>query len=318
MFDATTILAYKGKDKAVIGGEIINKTKSGKIFPQWLTINTVYDESHQAVNYIAVFTDFTKLKEQEQLLREKDQIMFQQSKMASMGEMLRNIAHQWRQPLSVITSSATGLKLKKEFGILNDEDFGEFADGILKSTNYLSETIEDFSNYFKNSKNKEYFFISEILDKTTQLSKATLKNSDIKIEIDVENNYEIYGIKNELIQILLNLINNTKDAYDNQQQEIQYLKIYTKKYMNNVVIYVRDVAGGIPSNILEKVFEPYFTTKHQSQGTGIGLYMSKQIVEERLKGAIDAYNIEEKINDEKYKGMEFKITIPISQNSNQE
>ncbi|WP_108061022.1 PAS domain-containing sensor histidine kinase [Poseidonibacter lekithochrous] len=300
-------------EKGLWEGEIINKTKAGKIFPQWLTINTVYDESHQAVNYIAVFTDFTKLKEQEQLLREKDQIMFQQSKMASMGEMLRNIAHQWRQPLSVITSSATGLKLKKEFGILNDEDFSEFADGILKSTNYLSETIEDFSNYFKNSKNKEYFFISEILDKTTQLSKATLKNSDIKIEIDVENNYEIYGIKNELIQILLNLINNTKDAYNNKQQEVQYLKIYTKKYMNNVVIFVRDIAGGIPENILTKVFEPYFTTKHQSQGTGIGLYMSKQIVEERLKGAIDAYNIEEKINDEKYKGMEFKITIPISQ-----
>lgn len=303
--------------KGLWEGEIINRTKSGKIFPQWLTINTVYDESHQAVNYIAVFTDFTKLKEQEQLLREKDQIMFQQSKMASMGEMLRNIAHQWRQPLSVITSSATGLKLKKEFGILNDEDFSEFADGILKSTNYLSETIEDFSNYFKNSKNKEYFFISEILDKTTQLSKATLKNSDIKIEIDVENNYEIYGIKNELIQILLNLINNTKDAYDNKHQEVQYLKIYTKKYMNNVVILVRDVAGGIPENILEKVFEPYFTTKHQSQGTGIGLYMSKQIVEERLKGAIDAYNIEEKINNEEYKGMEFKITIPISNSNSQ-
>ena len=87
--------------------------------------------------------------------------------------------------------------------------------------------------------------------------------------------------------------------------------------MNNVVILVRDVAGGIPENILEKVFEPYFTTKHQSQGTGIGLYMSKQIVEERLKGAIDAYNIEEKINNEEYKGMEFKITIPISNSNSQ-
>ena len=131
-------------------GEIINKNKKGHKYPQWLTINTVYDEYNKAVNYIGVFSDFSKLKAQERLLREKDQIMFQQSKMAAMGEMLRNIAHQWRQPLSVISSSASGLKLKKDFNILKDSDFDEFSDATIKSVKYLSETIEDFSNYFKN------------------------------------------------------------------------------------------------------------------------------------------------------------------------
>jgi len=294
-------------------GEIINKTKNGKIFPQWLTINAVYDEYQKAVNYVAVFTDVSKLKEQEQLLREKDQIMFQQSKMASMGEMLRNIAHQWRQPLSVITSSATGLKLKKDFGLLSDADFEEFSQGILKSAGYLSETIEDFSNYFKNDKSKEFFNVSEVIQKAVQLTDASLKNADIKLDIISDEEFEIYGIKNELIQVLLNIINNSKDAFENNNDiETKQVVISTKKVFANVEIYIKDNAGGIPEKILEKVFEPYFTTKHQSQGTGIGLYMSKQILEDRLKGSINIRNVNETIDHKQYKGVEFTLLIPIA------
>ena len=299
------------RNKGIWEGEIINKTKDGTIFPQWLTINTVYDEANEPVNYIAVFTDVTKLKEQEQLLREKDQIMFQQSKMASMGEMLRNIAHQWRQPLSVITSSASGLKLKKEFGMLSDGDFDEFAEGILKSATYLSETIEDFSNYFKNNKNKEIFYVSDVIKKAVQLTDASLRNADIQIDTILEDNLEIYGIKNELTQVLLNIINNSKDAFEYSDITTKQIVISTKKVFNNIEIYIKDNAGGISEKILEKVFEPYFTTKHQSQGTGIGLYMSQQIIEDRLKGSIDIQNIHQTIDHKKYKGVEFKILIPL-------
>ena len=295
--------------KGIWEGEIINRNKSGLIFPQWLTINTVYDENHKPLNYIAVFSDFTKLKEQEKLLREKDQIMFQQSKMAAMGEMLRNIAHQWRQPLSVISSSATGLKLKKEFGILEDNDFEEFAEGILKSSKYLSETIEDFSNYFKNDKNKEHFLISNVIKRTIQLSEASLKNHNISLEITNIKDYKIYGIKNELIQVLLNIINNSKDAFKNLHTDNPLLEISTKRVDGDIVIYIKDNAGGIDENIIEKIFEPYFTTKHQSQGTGIGLYMSQQIVSEHLKGSISARNLKNKQN--KKIGVEFKIIIPL-------
>lgn len=304
------------KQKGSWEGEIVNKTKSGKIFPQWLTINAVYDEYNKPIKYVAVFTDFTKLKEQEELLRQKDQIMFQQSKMAAMGEMLRNIAHQWRQPLSVISSSATGLKLKKEFGILNDEDFVEFADGILKSSNYLSETIEDFSNYFKNDKNQEFFYISEVINKTYQLSESSLKNADIEFNTKLEEDIEIYGIKNELIQVILNIVNNSKDAFKNIDKYVKSLKIETKKEHSNLIISIKDNAGGIKEEILNKIFEPYFTTKHQSQGTGIGLYMSQQIVQERLEGNIDVYNITQHIDNIEYKGVEFKIIIPLPKQSN--
>ncbi|MGA1938877.1 PAS domain-containing sensor histidine kinase [Arcobacter sp. YIC-310] len=299
------------KSKGSWEGEITNRNKKGELFHQWVTINTVYDENNKPINYISVFTDFTKLKEQEQLLREKDKIMFQQSKMASMGEMLKNIAHQWRQPLSVITSSASGLKLKKEFGILSDEDFSEFAEGILKSTNYLSQTIDDFSNYFKNSSDKEVFHVNNVIEKAIQLTDSSLKSYDISIQTQFNDNCEIYGIKNELIQVLLNIINNAKDAYKDKNKNQQIVQIESKKELLNACIIIKDYAGGINENIIDKIFEPYFTTKHQSQGTGIGLYMSKQIIEDRLNGSISVENIQK----EEEKGVAFKILVPISKKS---
>ncbi|MGP2656045.1 PAS domain-containing sensor histidine kinase [Malaciobacter sp. WC5094] len=299
------------KSKGSWEGEITNRNKKGELFHQWVTINTVYDENNKPINYISVFTDFTKLKEQEQLLREKDKIMFQQSKMASMGEMLKNIAHQWRQPLSVITSSASGLKLKKEFGILSDEDFSEFAEGILKSTNYLSQTIDDFSNYFKNSSDKEVFLVNDVIEKAIQLTDSSLKSYDISIQTQFNDNCEIYGIKNELIQVLLNIINNAKDAYKDKNKNQQIVQIESKKELLNACIIIKDYAGGINENIIDKIFEPYFTTKHQSQGTGIGLYMSKQIIEDRLNGSISVENIQK----EEEKGVAFKILVPISKKS---
>lgn len=297
------------KSKGSWEGEIINKNKRGDFFHQWVTINCVYDDNNQPTNYISVFTDFTKLKEQENLLREKDKIMFQQSKMASMGEMLKNIAHQWRQPLSVITSSASGLKLKKEFGMLSDEDFNEFAEGILKSATYLSQTIDDFSNYFKNSSDQEVFLVNDVIEKAIQLTDSSLKSLDINVHTNFEKDSKIFGIKNELIQVLLNIINNSKDAYKNSKDIKKTIEIETKEELLNASITIKDFAGGIDEGILDKIFEPYFTTKHQSQGTGIGLYMSKQIVEDRLNGSINVQNI----NEDNKKGVMFKILIPINE-----
>ncbi len=301
----------KLKTKGSWEGEIVNKTKQGELFPQWLTINAVYNENNIPINYIAVFTDIRKLKQQERLLREKDQIMFQQSKMASMGEMLKNIAHQWRQPLSVITSSATGLKLKKDFNMLTDSDFDEFADGILKSSTYLSETIDDFSNYFKNSSQEEVFKIEEIIKKAVQLTDASLRNFDIHLAYTIEKNFEIYGIKNELIQVLLNLINNAKDAFKELEDKhlSKNILLEVKKNHRNININIIDNAGGIKQTIIDKIFEPYFTTKHQSQGTGIGLYMSKQIIEEHFHGKLTITNT----TLEKLNGACFTIIIPIKE-----
>ncbi|MFY9075148.1 PAS domain-containing sensor histidine kinase [Malaciobacter mytili] len=287
-------------------GEIINKNKNGKCYPQWLTINTVYDLDNEPINYIAVFSDFTKLKEQEKLLREKDHIMFQQSKMASMGEMLRNIAHQWRQPLSVISSSASGLKLKHELEILHQEEIAEFCDGILKSSKYLSDTIDDFTDFFKNQNQKANFSIKDAIQRAIILSSASLKNNDIELKTQIEE-VSIYGVENEFVQVLLNLINNAKDALKNIKIENKTITIKSLIEKNLLKISIKDNAGGVPLKFIDKIFEPYFTTKDKLQGTGIGLYMSQEIITNHLNGTIKVLNYKNK----EQKGAEFIIEIPL-------
>ncbi len=287
-------------------GEIINKNKNGKNYHQWLTINTVYDFDNKPINYIAVFSDFTKLKEQEKLLREKDHIMFQQSKMASMGEMLRNIAHQWRQPLSVISSSASGLKLKQELEILEPKEIPEFCDGILKSSKYLSDTIDDFTDFFRNQDQKVNFSIKNAIQRAIILSSASLKNNAIELKTKIED-FDIYGVENEFVQVLLNLINNAKDAFKNIEIENKTIIINSKIEKEFLRICIKDNANGVPLKIIDKIFEPYFTTKDKLQGTGIGLYMSQEIITNRLNGTIKVLNYENK----EQKGAEFIIEIPI-------
>ncbi|AXH10007.1 hypothetical protein CP960_00265 [Malaciobacter halophilus] len=295
------------KSKGFWEGEIINKNKEGKNYPQWLTINTVYDLKNNPINYIAVFNDFSKIKEQEQLLREKDHIMFQQSKMASMGEMLRNIAHQWRQPLSVISSSASGLKLKQELKLLEPKEIPEFCDGILKSAKYLSETIDDFTNFFKNQNKKKEFSIKDAINKAVQLSSASLKNNEIDIITHI-NDCKLYGVENEFVQVMLNIINNSKDAF--HEKNIENKKVIISNTLGKELTHlsIKDNAGGIANNIMEKIFEPYFTTKDKLQGTGIGLYMSQEIIRSHLKGEIRVENYQENQD----KGANFTLDIPYT------
>lgn len=291
-------------------GEVINKTKKGKLISHWLSINTVYNEDKEAENFIYVFSDFTKLKEQEKLIREKDQFMFHQSKMASMGEMLRNIAHQWRQPLAVISVASSGLKLKRELNIVEENDFEDFFESITKSTQYLSDTIEDFSNYFRNENVKKPYKIENAIEKTIQLLRSSFRNHGLKISIDIKDDITLGGVKNELVQVLLNILNNAKDAYDQTEKVRRPINIKVSKEQNMAIIELEDRAGGIEKEILTKIFDPYFTTKHQSQGTGIGLYMSLEIIQSHMNGNIEVSNIQGKNNNSL--GAKFKITIPIS------
>ncbi len=127
--------------------------------------------------------------------------------------------------------------------------------------------------------------------------------------MNIEKNSEIVGIKNELVQVVLNIINNSKDAFKSRNIKDRKIIIKTSNDTNNLTVAIKDNAGGIDENVLEKIFEPYFTTKHQSQGTGIGLYMSREIIQDHLRGTINAHNI---INKKKEKGMEFKIIIPLA------
>ena len=259
-------------------------------------------------NYtLSTFIDVTELKH-------KDRLLFQQSKMASMGEMIGNIAHQWRQPLSVITTCASGLKFENEFGAVTEDKINESMDTIVNNTKYLSRTIDDFRNFFKKDKTVEEFNVRDNIDKSLQLLNASLKNSEIDIDVSVDENLKVDGFPNEFLQVLINIINNSKDAFLINNLEHRYISIRAFEHHGNCIIEIEDNAGGIESNILENIFDPYFTTKHKSKGTGIGLYMSHQIIHKHMGGKLSVKNSLMHIEEKSFKGATFIIKLPTLSN----
>ena len=245
-------------------------------------------------------------------LIQKENILNHQSKMAAMGEMLENIAHQWRQPLSLISTAATGAKIKKDFGNLSDNDFYETMDMINNSTQHLSTTIDDFRNFFNNDKNVSNFNINEPIEKVLYLINSKLKNREINV-IKNTQDMEVTGLINEFIQVLINIINNSLDAFEEHKLEKKFIFIDLYKADNSLILKIKDNAGGIKEELISRVFEPYFTTKHKSQGTGIGLYMSMEIIKKHMNGDINVSNEEYIYDNIKCKGAQFKIEIPIKE-----
>ena len=255
-------------------------------------------------------TDITNLKTIEIDKNKNEQMLFQQSKMAAMGEMLGNIAHQWRQPLSVISTSSTGAKLQKEMNCLSDEQLNSALTAINASAQYLSQTIEDFRNFFNPNNNKtSEINILDTIDKTLKLVNSQLVSKDIEIIQKIEN-YKLLTIDNELVQVLINILNNAKDALLKVEDQKRYIFINTYKDNFNFIIEIKDNARGIPKDIINRVFEPYFTTKHQSVGTGIGLYMSQEIINNHLGGTLTVSNETYSYDGVEYTGANFLIKIP--------
>ena len=254
-------------------------------------------------------------------LRNKNKILQEQVKLASMGEMIGNIAHQWRQPLSVISTGATGLKLQKEFDSLTDEFFFEACDTIDRNAQYLSKTIDDFRNFIKGDRKKAIFNLKNEIDSFLNLVGSSIKSSNINIILNLEKDIEIDGYKNELTQCLINLFNNAKDAFKEKEicdksdstscHENKLVFISTYQDKDKVIITFKDNAGGIPNDILSKVFEPYFTTKHKSQGTGLGLNITHNLIVDGMGGSIEANNVYYKYKGKEYAGAEFKIVLPL-------
>ena len=290
-------------------GEIKNKHKNGNIYNEHLIIQSVLDSNNESIYYVASFLDITKQKLTEEKLTQREKLLIQQSKMAQMGEMLENIAHQWRQPLSVITTSATGLKVQQEFSVLTNEELIESLDSIVKAAVHLSVTIDDFRNFYKNDKEKKSFNLRVAVEKSLTLLSSKFKNQEIKFEIEVED-IEIYAFENELIQVFINILNNAKDELVKQDNQNRLIYIFAKKEKENISISFQDNAGGIKKELLAHIFENHFTTKEQEDGTGIGLYMSKLIID-KINGEIKASNEMIIYNNKTYEGAKFNITIPL-------
>jgi len=249
------------------------------------------DRTKQALKELQKAQISLQEKTKEQL--KQQQLLLHQSKIASMGEMIGNIAHQWRQPLSIISTAATGLVMEKEFNKkISDEKLVNTLNTINEHAQYLSQTIDTFSDYIKTNKKIKNVVLQDSINVGINIVRASFKNNYITLEsnIDKVEKIEMSLVSNELSEVIINILNNAKDAIKQNQIENPCVKISLKKLENTVLITIEDNAGGIQEEILAKIFEPYFTTKHKSQGTGLGLHMSYQIITESLKGNLYAKN----------------------------
>ena len=224
---------------------------------------------------------------------EKHEILKQQAKMAAMGEMIGNIAHQWRQPLNALSALNVGLGFKHKTGNLTDVEMEKFKEKSNDIIQNMSATIDDFTNFFQPNKVKEVFKVNSVIEGAIRFISDSYTEHKIKILHCTNSDIEINSYKNELIQVLLNIFNNSKDAVIERNIKNPLLMITTVQSENEVTISIQDNAGGVSIDVLDRIFEPYFTTKFKSQGTGIGLYMSKMIIEKSMRGSLYSENRED-------------------------
>jgi ABC-type nitrate/sulfonate/bicarbonate transport system substrate-binding protein/signal transduction histidine kinase len=224
--------------------------------------------------------------------RKKDETLFKQAKLASMGEMINNIAHQWRQPLNRINLSIQVIEnILKDISL--DFEQKELIDKkifhINKNINYMSNTIEDFMNFFHPKKVKNNFYLNNLIKKAVSLIQNR-DNNNIEIDIEIEKVIFIYSFENEFLQVILILLQNAIDCFKTSNITHKCIGIFASEEKEKITLIIKDNAGGIPAEIIDKIFEPYFTTKFKGEGSGIGLYMAKMIIEESIGGKLDVYS----------------------------
>ena len=234
--------------------------------------------------------------------REKEQLLVQKSKFIALGEMISNIAHQWRQPLSELSSILMYIKFKQSIKALDENTMNQKLQEADKVLDFMSHTIDDFRNFFMPKKEKEEFYLNKVVDVVINIVSSTLKNYDIRLEIDIDEKIVLKTYLNEYEQVLLNIINNAKDVLIEKKIENPYIKIRAQEEVNHIILTIEDNGGGVLVEPKGKIFEPYFTTKENSNGTGIGLYMSKIIVDKNMKGKLRVKNTKD--------GAKFAIIIP--------
>ena len=307
--------------------EIIFKTKDGSLLYTLINATTMYDQYGQ-IKTFAFITDISKQKKIEEALRmhqeeieklneslelkineeveknrEKDQMMYQQSRLASMGEMIGNIAHQWRQPLNIMALVMQDIYISDQLGNLTSKKIEDSYDKSNNLLQYMSQTIDDFRNFFKQSNEEEVFSLKDAVESVYGLVSTNLTYNQIDCQIDVKQDSIVKGGLNEFKQVMINILNNAQEAIQTNNSEKKEIRISIIQKGSQALVTVCDDGGGMKKGVLQKIFDPYFTTKDQTQGTGLGLYMSKRIVEKIMLGSLSARNVN--------KGAEFTIALPI-------
>lgn len=307
--------------------EITFRKKDGSLLHALVNATTMYDETGE-MKVFAFMTDITKHKKTEENLiirqeeievlnnsleskineeveknREKDQMMYQQSRLASMGEMIGNIAHQWRQPLNIMALVMQDLYISDQLDNLTSKKVEESYEKANNLLQYMSQTIDDFRNFFQQGGEESEFSVKDSLDTVYNLINTNLAYNHIECKIEVQHDSIIKGGLNEFKQVLINIINNAQEAIQGNDSSHKKINIFITQKNEQAVICLSDDGGGISKNVIDKVFDPYFTTKNKTQGTGLGLYMSKQIIENSMCGSLSVENIKN--------GAKFTISLPI-------
>jgi PAS domain S-box-containing protein len=262
------------------------KTKNNAIRTIELNV-IIYSYENQDL----LFASLRDITQRTLLIEEKakqEQILIQKSKMAAMGEMIGNIAHQWRQPLSQVSGLFFDIESAYDYKELDKKYLSKRVDEANDLIEYMSKTIDDFRDFFNPNSKKEYFSIHDSINNALKIVDATLSFNQIKVQIDIKTDAKIYGYKNEYSQAVVNIISNAKDILIERKITNPSIKIYIKN-REKPILYIEDNAGGVDSEIIHKIFDPYFTTKFD-YGTGIGLYMTKLIIEEKMNGFIKVEN----------------------------
>lgn len=234
----------------------------------------------------------------------KNSLLFQQAKLASMEEIIENIAHQWRQPLNIVSMLFQKVYRLHKNGLLDNDAMSDALTQAMATISHMSKTIDDFRIHFEPSNEKVSYSLYSVIENIIALLEQSLKFLNISLKISAQRDIELFGFPDDLKQVLLHLVNNAKDTiiFNNVSNGMILIEIAQSADKKKAIIRIYDNGGGISSQYIDKIFEPYFTTKHKSQGRGISLYMSKRIVEERLCGSIAACNDD--------KGAFFTIQIP--------
>lgn len=244
--------------------------------------------------------------------QETEAMLIQQSKMASMGEMIGNIAHQWRQPLNELALLIQSCKSAYYREMINEEFIQSRVSKGMMLIDKMSDTIENFRNFYAPSKNKMSFSLIASIEKSLAIFEGAFRNNDIECQLDYDTHgsYVFYGYSDEFEQVFVNLLSNAKDSIVEHNMGEGMIRIHVVDRQDAIDVEICDNGLGLSDEIQPKIFEPYFTTKDDDKGTGIGLYMSKEIVDKHLKGSIEARNSTFIVDDKEHSGACFKLTLP--------
>jgi len=275
-----------------------------------LNLSLLRDTDKNIIRIIYYIKDITDKEKLSQEIKKQENIITSQAHHVSMGEMIGNIAHQWRQPLSTITVAATGLITLSEHDLVDKQKISEMCTSINDNAQYLSQTIDDFRNFIKGARVFKQFNLQENIESFLKLVNGTIKSKNLNILLDINSKTEIKSYPHELHQALMNIFNNAKDALNTNKENNRIISISVVEDNAYITIEIQDNAGGIKEEIFSRIFEPYFTTKHQSQGTGLGLHMTYKLVVEGMNGDIQVANKEFELNSSNHYGACFTIILP--------